>query len=135
MDEATAAEVTAFLDRLAEALIVGNAPEIAACLAPWLGDSAGSELWAEIQEATQGLDGATGPPDTSELYDNPLSAEELREDSPDFPSEITDENFTAWCCVSIRADEGQSPLYDLWCAVVRTEAGLEVGYYEVEDPA
>jgi hypothetical protein len=135
MDEVTAAEVTAFLDDLAEFLIAGDPRGIAGCLAPWLGDTAGSELWAEIQEATAGLDAdTTGPPDTSELYDNPMSAAELREDT-ELPGEIADDNFVAWCCIAIRADEGESPVYDLWCAVVRSDAGLTVGYYEVEEPS
>ena len=135
MDEATTAEVTVFLDGLAESLISGDPQGISSCLAPWLGASAGSDLWAAIQDATADLDAdTTGPPDTSELYDNPMTAAELREDT-DLPAEITDENFAAWCCIAIRADEGASPVYDMWCAIVRTDAGLTVGFYEVEDAA
>lgn len=133
MDATTTAEVTSLLDGLAEALIAGDPAGIANALAPWLGASAGAELWKDIQHATRNLDDETGPPDTSELYDNPMTATELREDA-DLPPEITDDAFTAWCCIAVRADEGETPLYDVWCAVVRTAAGLVVGYYEVEPP-
>jgi hypothetical protein len=134
MDEATSTEVTQFLDRLAESLIVGSPDGIASSLAPWLGDSAASELWAEIQQATLEFDpDSVGAPDTSELYDNPMALDELREDA-DLPDELTDDNFAAWCCISIRADEGDTPLYDLWCALARREMGLCVAYYEVEEP-
>ena len=75
-----------------------------------------------------------GPPDSYEIDDSPISANELSEEIEELPSEITNENFKKWCCISILSDEGEWSLYDLWFATVQDDKNYCIGYYEVIDP-
>ena len=140
MDDATAKEVTDFLDEIAERLIVDDFAGVAKHFAPWLDDPGGEGLQAEIEtqieETLDELDlPSVGEPDASELYDSDLGVEELRADTEGLPAEVGEANFVAWTCIAIRADEGDTPLYDLWCALVRSEGGLRIGYSETDDPS
>jgi hypothetical protein len=93
-------------------------------LAPWLendpiGDGLEAVIEARVARTRETFaDPCIGPPDTVQLDDNLMNVSDLRQDGVVLPVETTDDNFLAWCCISIQANEGKQSLYDIWCAVV-----------------
>ena len=131
-------EVHEFLDQLAEHLLMERYATAAQFLAPWLieepsGDGLVAAIEAQVARVREtSID--VGPPDTAELDDNLMTASDLRKDGVELPVELTDDNFMAWCCISIQANAGARSLYDIWCAAVRVGRTVRVGYFEVSGP-
>ncbi len=133
--------VRSFLRIFARLLVEEDYVGAARCLAPWLltdGGARGLEkkILAKKQATVDAMAGfgEIGPPDGFNLGSNPLSIEKLRRRRGDMPAQVNAESFVAWCCVAVTADDEEWSLYDLWCAIVREEGRLCVGYHRVEDP-
>ena len=133
-------EVQEILYELSKCLLRERYARAAEFLAPWLendpiGDGLETVIEAQIARTRETFaEVYIGPPDTVELDDNLMNVSDLRRDGVVLPVEMTDDNFLAWCCISIQANEGEQSLYDIWCAVVRVGDGLRVGYFEVSGP-
>lgn len=72
-----------------------------------------------------------------ELDENSLSYEDLKDDTPELPTEVTAMNYAGWVCIQFLAseDSGIDAWLDLWCAVVKDPSGVDrIAYLEVTDP-
>ena len=133
-------EVQEVLYELSKCLLRERYARAAEFLAPWLrnepsGDGLEAVIQAQVVRTRETFaDFDIGPPDTVQLDDNLMNVSDLRRDGVVLPAELTDDNFLAWCCVSIQANEGERSLYDIWCAVVRVGDSVRVGYFEVSGP-
>ena len=129
----------ALLDQAGQAILDQSASSLQQICADWISEEEiknflqtlnNKEL--EIRETLSDME--IGAADAYEVDDNSCTLAELKADGVTLPPEITEDNFLAWGCIVIYADEGEWSLGEVWCAAVTEGTDCKIGYLLVEDP-
>lgn len=91
-------------------------------------------LTIETEVRREVYQGRLPDPDSIALDENPATLGELRAEGLALPRQITEDNFEGWCCLTVLCGEEEQVLLELWCAMVSTEDGARIGYFEVYGP-
>lgn len=131
--------------RFAAALARGDCAAAHATLAPWTAAAwpvrrLEEELIRSASEIAAGFDMSEPPPaGRYEVGENPLSLDELKDDTEGIPDEVTVDNFLGWFPIQIQTEEEDSYLTDLdslaslYVIAVSTSAGDRIGFLTFEE--